>query len=713
MGVQSPLMPTRPACAILLLAASCGGSSASQVARDGGLDAGPPNVRTIGAQGGIVRLPGGEASLSIPPGALDSAFAFTLEVGAQAGSYELTPAGVWFRVAATITLAAPPQDGVYVGLAGGAMSVPLESRRDAEGKLAADITHLAARYSVVPAIPAGTREQAATLVRALLPTLYNPPSVVIGPMRTVKAGEVIDELAAPSHFDGNSDFSSSPISELAPQRYTAPADRWFFWVDPQPTAAFNHDSAWVLVDPLRGTVLEVAAHSWPRLGSEPLPLTLEDRLRSPLKVAPLDAELAQELKPPPAGQPEGVSMTTGAVTRSTAPNMCCRGTKVLIIRTSDEPAFVDSETAVRNYLTNTSPGAGLDPFDITSVRAYDGSDIAAAIDALATQPGMCLCDVLIYVVSHGDEGAFVLQAKAGTPMGEESPQYSHADFVEHLGRICAQRLNVVVESCQSGTIHDIIAKARAKAATVAPDSGTGRLLKPYRCLNATITTAAKKGRSAFRGVAKLDVLFGQPYPMNFTGAWISSLTRSWNKDMGDDWGGAAADAANPTIASGFLYWSSPESKRYTPGEDCCQCCGPPDGGSGVSPPPSDGPVSTPPPDASGTSTQGLAVSPIAAVFRQPVFSTFYSALFTNPAAEPLTVTWSGPDCGTFDPAMATTTSATAGELDMTWMHPHPPCDATTSHANVTVKLVVSSPTASYECTYQGAESGMGAVCIRK
>jgi hypothetical protein len=271
-------------------------------------------------------------------------------------------------------------------------------------------------------------------------------------------------------------------------------------------------------------------------------------------------------------------------------------------------------------------------------------------------------------------------------------------------------LNVVVESCQSGTMHEIIDKARMKAATVTPGSATDRLLKPYRCLNATITTAAKKGRSAFRGVAKLDALFGQPYPMAFTSAWVGSLTKNWYKDKGDDWGAAGADAANPSVASTFLYWSTPESKRYTPGQDCCQCCGVPDGGSGTTLP-TDGPSTTSPADGPSTSMEGLKVSPIAAVFRQPVFSTFYSALFTNPAAEPLTVTWSGPNCGAYDPKSATS-SATAGELDMTWMHPHPPCDATTNHADVTVKLTVSSPTASYECTYPGAESGMGPACAK-
>ena len=36
-----------------------------------------------------------------------------------------------------------------------------------------------------------------------------------------------------------------------------------------------------------------------------------------------------------------------------------------------------------------------------------------------------------------------------------------------------------------------------------------------------------------------------------------------------------------------------------------------------------------------------------------------------------------------------------------------------SHADVTVKLTVSSPTVRWECTYQGAESGMGPICVMK
>src|SRR5689334_8016043 len=106
-GVQSHPMTMRPTVAVLLLAAACGSSSTPQVSLDGGPPDAPaaPNVQTIGALGGTVRLPGGEAALTIPPGALDGAFTFSINPGAQAGSYDFAPAGVWFRVAATVTLA--------------------------------------------------------------------------------------------------------------------------------------------------------------------------------------------------------------------------------------------------------------------------------------------------------------------------------------------------------------------------------------------------------------------------------------------------------------------------------------------------------------------------------------------------------------------------------------------------------------------------------
>lgn len=712
-------MTMRPGLLIVVLVAcglgACGGSDGPKATPDGGggpADAGPPNMQSIGPAGGTVRLPGGEATLVIPPGALREVFDFAITAGTAPGSYDFAPAGTWFRLPATVKLAAPPMDGVYVGFTGGAIPVALESQRDAEGKLSATVMHLAPRYSVVPVMPLTTRDQAATLVRAgVVPVLFNPVPVVTGPMQKLPAGTVVRDHVPSSIFNENTDFTSGVISRLPANTYTLADERWFFWVDPLPTALFNHDGMWLLIHPERGTVLELPAHSWPRLSTEALPITLEERFKSPLTIVPVSTDPAQELKPPVAGRP-AVSATMQGL--STAPNMCCRGTKVLIIRTADEQAFIDSETAVRNYLTNTSPGAGLDPFNITSVRAYDGEQIAAALDALASTPGMCWCDVLIYIVSHGDEGAFVIHPKAGTPPAEENPQFSHDDFIQRLGRICAQRLNVVVESCQAGTMHDIIAQARKRAATAAPGGNTERALRPYKCLNATITTAAKKGRSSFRGIAKLDaVLFGQPYPMGFTSAWVGSLTSRWHKDMPDDWGGAAADASNPSPLSAFLYWSSPESKKYTPSEDCCQCCGAPDGGTGL-PPPTDGPSTTlPPPDASVTTPDGLKVSPIDAVFTQATFSTAYTALFTNPLGEPLTVKWSGPNCATYSPVDPTMTSAAAGQLAMTWVHPHPPCDATTDHSSATIKLEVTSPTASFECLYKGASNGAGMPCTKK
>jgi hypothetical protein len=50
---------------------------------------------------------------------------------------------------------------------------------------------------------------------------------------------------------------------------------------------------------------------------------------------------------------------------------------------------------------------------------------------------------------------------------------------------------------------------------------------------------------------------------------------------------------------------------------------------------------------------------------------------------------------------------------MTWYHPHPPCDPTTSHADATIRLHVSTPSGEIVCTYQGAESGDGPACVGK
>jgi hypothetical protein len=118
-----------------------------------------------------------------------------------------------------------------------------------------------------------------------------------------------------------------------------------------------------------------------------------------------------------------------------------------------------------------------------------------------------------------------------------------------------------------------------------------------------------------------------------------------------------------------------------------------------------------PPGASTTPPAGGApsVSFIRAEFNQAQYTTTYAVVVSNPNGTAVRYGWSGPNCGSWGPQAAATTSATMIELDMKWMHPHPPCP-TGNHAEVTVKLSVDWSGGSVTCSYPGSETGNGPPC---
>jgi hypothetical protein len=47
---------------------------------------------------------------------------------------------------------------------------------------------------------------------------------------------------------------------------------------------------------------------------------------------------------------------------------------------------------------------------------------------------------------------------------------------------------------------------------------------------------------------------------------------------------------------------------------------------------------------------------------------------------------------------------------MTWHHPHPPCDATSDHHDVTIRATIRINEQTIVCEYAGAKSGEGPAC---
>jgi hypothetical protein len=104
--------------------------------------------------------------------------------------------------------------------------------------------------------------------------------------------------------------------------------------------------------------------------------------------------------------------------------------------------------------------------------------------------------------------------------------------------------------------------------------------------------------------------------------------------------------------------------------------------------------------------------PIKAVFTQATFSTKYEVTFSNPDEDELTFDWSGPNCGQTAVSEPKTCSAKDCKSDMTWTHPHPPCEASPTHddAHVFFKVDGKRSGKSVVCAYRGAESGTGTPC---
>lgn len=103
------------------------------------------------------------------------------------------------------------------------------------------------------------------------------------------------------------------------------------------------------------------------------------------------------------------------------------------------------------------------------------------------------------------------------------------------------------------------------------------------------------------------------------------------------------------------------------------------------------------------------VHPITANFVDEAMATQYSVdVDSLPEEAGISVQWSGPTCGAWNGQAQLGTTGRA--YTMTWQHPHPPCDATTDHHEVTVRVTIRINDQIIVCEYQGAKSGEGPAC---
>ncbi|MBU6423487.1 MAG: hypothetical protein KGJ98_08510 [Chloroflexota bacterium] len=111
--------------------------------------------------------------------------------------------------------------------------------------------------------------------------------------------------------------------------------------------------------------------------------------------------------------------------------------------------------------------------------------------------------------------------------------------------------------------------------------------------------------------------------------------------------------------------------------------------------------------------QAPSVAPISATFVQQTFSTTYVTTVSGVGTCGVTLQWGGPNCGTWSPQAAQPASGSSTRATMVWQHPHPPCDPTTDHSNVTVTLRIAYRAGSLLCSYQGAATGVGPACVKQ
>lgn len=107
----------------------------------------------------------------------------------------------------------------------------------------------------------------------------------------------------------------------------------------------------------------------------------------------------------------------------------------------------------------------------------------------------------------------------------------------------------------------------------------------------------------------------------------------------------------------------------------------------------------------GTEAPGALAwaGPISATFAPDQFTTYYEVRFEAPEGAEVSVEWSGADCAQW--------GLNGSPSAFFWYHPHPPCDGTTDHSDRTIFASIGIGGVTYQCSYEGAHSGVGAACL--
>lgn len=513
--------------------------------------ASPP---TVGPAGGTVTSDDLVVTVVIPPDALQEEIPITVHpstdpppAAAVGRVYVIEPFGLLFEKLVTITYAygaAGVADPSAVALAifGDGKPVAFTSSADTTaGTLSAPVGHLGPVGLVHPA-PLPSRDAVASVIKgAFVPALWSASVMATGPMTVLAAGETVSDKYGSSTFDAD---PATPIPAPTfgpPTVFTASRPTWFFWVDLMPGAPATHPSVYLFVDPATGTLVEQLGQWWPVVDGAEFLFSAADRAASPLTAYAPDPK--SDGLPPPSAASVAPGAAGQAAAGETWPPDCSGALVVAFARgannATDEVAFGSGADQITTYAA-TLPG----PRDITFVPVSSGVDVIHYLDAHVVKHPGCYCDVLIYIIGHGQAGALMLHPPSESP-GPVPDEYARSlyydDFAVEIAKIVSKKTAIVIDSCESGTFNDAIIK-RQKIAK-----------NPLKCVAWTVVTAAKEGRSEFGSVSASVKLGGS---LKLTEAWMSAL-----KGQNDDnWAGAATTAVGSLDP--WMRWSSPTRVDY-------------------------------------------------------------------------------------------------------------------------------------------------------
>ena len=285
------------------------------------------------------------------------------------------------------------------------------------------------------------------------------------------------------------------ITETTADTTTVDSDDFLFWLDLSAGASEAKESIYVFLDTNTGEFTEYAQRWHPILNGEELYSSIDSVVNATNRIYPSNNLNSASLDLTSNKQIGFSSKYSAQAVNVDFSNAGCERI-ALLFRTSDEQNFVKSETVMREGLVAR---LGLANEQIISARPFDKADVLSVFDSLKTyQRNECSCEpfneLLVYFISHGDEGAFVFRG-AGVESPKTGKTMGSVELISEMSRICTDKRSAMVESCYSGAIMNEMDKVVPFANL--PASRLNREVQNLICYDGDIATATDSKHKSF------------------------------------------------------------------------------------------------------------------------------------------------------------------------------------------------------------------------